>query len=569
MASHHQNFIVYVLLKFPGQTKSQYLCLYRAAFDGNWQDAKKILKDDPDAIRYSITQTKESVLHIAFASKHMAFVKELVQFLSDGDLELRNQEGETALCFAAKSGIVAIAKEMVKKNNRLPLVRSEEDRTPLHKAALLGLRDMVSYLFTVTSFEGLSPDEHMEILVATITNDMYDIALEILKKDLATVDYKKYIAALHELARKPIANGSKSQLSFWKRCVNWFKGVRSNKASMQALVHKLIVLVSKVQLFEDREYLATDGGNIIYDAAKFGNSEFLNILIRSYPNIIWTTDKDGRSLFHIAVINRLESVFNLLYETVAAKEIILTYVMKGKNENVMHLAGYLAPLNRLNIVSGAALQMQRELLWFKGLEMIVLPSFQKMRNSDNLTPWDLFTKEHENLRRDGEKWMKDTANYCMLAATLIITVVFAAAFTVPGGSNQETGTPILLKSIWFRVFFIFDAIALLSSSTSALLFLSILTSRFTQMDFLVSLPSMLVWGLTALFISTVGVVVAFGATCLLVFKSEMPWLPIGIIASAFVPIIVFVLLHYQLWADIMRSTYWSGFLFKPSKHRIF
>ena len=176
MASHHQNFIVYVLLKVPGQTTSQYLCLYRAAFEGNWQDAKKILKDDPDAIRYSITQTKESVLHIAFASKHMAFVKELVQFLSDGDLELRNQEGETALCFAAKSGIVAIAKEMVKKNNRLPLVRSKEDRTPLHKAALLGLGDMVSYLFTVTSFEGLSPDEHMKILVATITNDMYGMS---------------------------------------------------------------------------------------------------------------------------------------------------------------------------------------------------------------------------------------------------------------------------------------------------------------------------------------------------------------------------------------------------------
>ena len=87
--------------------------------------------------------------------------------------------------------------------------------------------------------------------------------------------------------------------------------------------------------------------------------------IRSYPNIIWATDKDGRSLFHIAVINRQESVFNLLYETVAVKETILTYVMKGKNENVMHLAGYLAPLNRLNIISRAALQMQRELLWFK------------------------------------------------------------------------------------------------------------------------------------------------------------------------------------------------------------
>ena len=208
--------------------------------------------------------------------------------------------------------------------------------------------------------------------------------------------------------------------------------------------------------------------------------------------------------------------------------------------------------------------------------MIVLPSFQKIRNSDNLTLWDLFTKEHENLRSDGEKWMKDTANYCMLVATLITTVVFAAAFTVPSGSNQETGTPILSKSTWFRVFFLFDAIALLSPSTSILVFLSILTSRFTQMDFHVSLPSKLVWGLTALFISILGVVVAFSATCFLVVKCEMSWPPIdiialviGTIALAFLPIIAFILLHYQLWADIMRSTYWSVFLFKPSKHRIF
>ena len=190
----------------------------------------------------------------------------------------------------------------------------------------------------------------------------------------------------------------------------------------------------------------------------------------------------------------------------------------------------------------------------------MLPSFRKMKKWDHnyegrLTPWDLFMEKHKDLRADGEKWMKGTVNFYIVVATLISAVVFAAVITVPGGSNQETGTPILLKSIWFRVFFIFDAIALLSSSTSILVFLSILTSRFTQMDFLVSLPSKLVWGLTALFISIVGMVVAFSATCFLVFKSEMPWLPIGIIASAFVPVIVFVLLHYQLLADIMRSTF--------------
>ena len=50
------------------------------------------------------------------------------------------------------------------------------------------------------------------------------------------------------------------------------------------------------------------------------------------------------------------------------------------------------------------------------------------------------------LRADGEKWTKDTANYCMLVATLITTMVFAATFTVPGGSNQDRGTPIFLKT---------------------------------------------------------------------------------------------------------------------------
>ena len=78
--------------------------------------------------------------------------------------------------------------------------------------------------------------------------------------------------------------------------------------------------------------------------------------------------------------------------------------------------------------------------------------------ADGLTPWDLFTKEHQVLRAEGEKWMKVTANYCMLVATLITTVVFAAAFNVPCGSNQDTGTPIFfLKTKWFSAFFISDA----------------------------------------------------------------------------------------------------------------
>jgi hypothetical protein len=194
----------------------------------------------------------------------------------------------------------------------------------------------------------------------------------------------------------------------------------------------------------------------------------------------------------------------------------------------------------------------------------------KLRDKEGKTPKEMFTKTHEVLLESGEKWMKDTANYCMLVATLITTVIFAAAFTVPGGNNQETGIPIFLRKTLLKVFFISDAMALCSSSTSIVIFLSILTSRYTEVDFLKSLPSKLVFGLVTLFISMVGMMVAFIATCFLVYTSASARISAAVvITSASIPITLFVLLHHKLWVDTLSSTYKSRFLFRPNKHRLF
>ena len=186
-----------------------------------------------------------------------------------------------------------------------------------------------------------------------------------------------------------------------------------------------------------------------------------------------------------------------------------------------------------------------------------------MKNSNNLTPWELFTIEHENLRVEGEKWMKDTVNFYIVVATLITSVAFAAAFTVPGGCNQDSGSPILLKSVWFSVFFISDAIALISSSISILMFLSILSSHFNEIDFFESLPLELELGVKHLFNSIAATLVAFVATCFLVFKSEMKWPPIVIIALAVWPIVLLFWLHYKLF----HSTYSHKFPLWQLKHR--
>ncbi|RVW59672.1 hypothetical protein CK203_101053 [Vitis vinifera] len=68
----------------------------------------------------------------------------------------------------------------------------------------------------------------------------------------------------------------------------------------------------------------------------------------------------------------------------------------------------------------------------------------------------------------------------MVVVIFIATVVFAGAFTVPGGNSQDTGTSILLKEKSFMVFAIPDAIAVFTSSTSILMFLFILTLCYAE-----------------------------------------------------------------------------------------
>ncbi|GKD60595.1 ankyrin repeat-containing domain, PGG domain protein, partial [Tanacetum coccineum] len=111
------------------------------------------------------------------------------------------------------------------------------------------------------------------------------------------------------------------------------------------------------------------------------------------------------------------------------------------------------------------------------------------RNKDGLTPQELFTKEHEGLRAQSEAWMKETASQCMVVGALIATIVCAAAFTVPGGYNQNNGIPIFSGNLAFMIFVLADAISLLSSSASTMMFISILTSMFAERDLIESLPT--------------------------------------------------------------------------------
>ncbi|KAH7841651.1 hypothetical protein Vadar_032672 [Vaccinium darrowii] len=181
------------------------------------------------------------------------------------------------------------------------------------------------------------------------------------------------------------------------------------------------------------------------------------------------------------------------------------------------------------------------------------------------TPQELFTDTHKDLVEKGEKWMKDTATSCTIIAALIVTVVFAAAITVPGGNNGDSGLPIFLEDRSFVLFGVFDALALFSSTTSLLMFLSILTSRYGEQDFLYPLPKKLIIGLFTLFLSIIAMMAAFAVTLEMVFWYNRTWISISGVALSCVPVSLFALLQFPLLVRMIKSTYFPGIFKKRSK----
>jgi hypothetical protein len=198
------------------------------------------------------------------------------------------------------------------------------------------------------------------------------------------------------------------------------------------------------------------------------------------------------------------------------------------------------------------------------VESIVFPKVTEALNKDNLQPRELFTKNHKNLMKEGEQWMKDTASSCTVVGALIATIMFAAAFTVPGGNDQNTGIPMFLNENLFMLFIVSDSLSLFSSATSVLMFLGILTSRYAEEDFLKSLPTKMIIGLSTLFFSIVSMMIAFCAALLIMLRGKS-WFVIPVICLASIPVTLFALMQFPLLVDMFISTYGPGIFDRKMK----
>ncbi|XP_040362766.1 ankyrin repeat-containing protein At5g02620 isoform X2 [Rosa chinensis] len=527
--------------------------LNKYALKGNWEAVELILRKDPRLLTASITSGGDTVLHIAAGARQVQFVEELVEMMEvwigtekcSQALAKQGTNGNTAFSIAAAAGSIEIAQIMMKKNEHLPKIRGGEGMTPLYTAALSGQSLMADYLYSLTK-DMLEEADRQLLFLTCIDNGLYDLARKMLESDraLAKVRNIKEETALHILARMPLEFTSQSP-GMWSRLITscWKFSYKRNLKQVNEGLQLVQCVWTEILRNDhvDMMRLIEQPTKLLFDATKLGNYEFLAVLISSYPDLIWQLDDKNRSIFHVAVLHRHASIFNLVHEIGSIKDFIVTFTDDDESNNILHMAAKLAPPNQLNLVSGAALQMQRELVWFEEVKKIVQPCSIEMKNKKGQTPRELFTSEHKGLLHQGEAWMKQTAKSCMIVAALIATVVFSAAFSVPGGTSDNTGQPNFLKETAFQFFAIADGVALISSFTSILMFLLILTSRYAEGDFLKSLPLKLMIGLTSLFISIASMMVAFSTTFYLDCHHGLEWVPnlIFVFVFAFVPVALF------------------------------
>ncbi|KAI3858248.1 hypothetical protein MKX03_001049 [Papaver bracteatum] len=577
--------------------------------EGDCKKTIEFLKKNPTALEQGVTPTSDTVLHVAiFGKREMILNLQAAKLMvkkNPGLLRILSKKGYTPLEIAV-SFVTTGQKEVVKY-----LYFVTQDAYP-------------------TLFSGY--DDGAGLLCDLIEANFYDMALCLVKQLPGVVMVKaptQNMCGLEMMARRPFAFRSGTKLTWWQNliylliciqptepnkcqgseCTNrdeenpspksldcteasssttsrgnlapYFRRVLGfERLYNQKVMHQQAIALIEQMLVELRTRaeqevkllkFMKDNPNIMKVAVKHGITEFVEACLGKFDYLIWH-QLPKETLLKMAITERKEIIVNLICDTGDELEEKIDLVTRrdGRDNTILHYAAKLAPPAQLNLVSGAALQMQREMQWFKGVESILRESDRFRRNNKGDTAQTIFTKAHKGLMKEGAEWLQDTSGSCMIVAALVATVAFAAAFTVPGGNISDSndplnGTPVYLGKPSFTVFLVADVLALFSSITSVLMFLAIYTSRYAEMDFLKSLPQKLIFGLVTLFISVVAILVAFGASMFIVVGSRYGQALIPITLFSCCPLGLFAWLQLPLFVEMVCSTYW-GSLFH--KHRV-
>ncbi|GLU08676.1 hypothetical protein SLE2022_255740 [Rubroshorea leprosula] len=537
-----------------------------------------------------------SLLHLAVQRGDDETVQKLVNIMSEEEILLKDDTGRTALAYAAYFGATKMAKSLTETSKKLLTIPDKEGMIPVVRACFQRFKDTTLDLYFSTlecqvvehgKDRSVLDGEHGSLLLHfCILNEMLVIALDLLHKypRLAFTRFyynNRVLTPILTLSAQPSLFRSGTRFSFLRKliysCISVAKehkeakwapdSVTSTYQNVQndierqgiadmyerKLIHScaydiLDFTAGELSKLNAKQVVDSRVVPAFFQSIQHGIIEFFEIQ-KTNPDVMFCPiDGKTKFAFTYAIECRLEKYFRQ-FNTVDQGRILAALTDEDGN-NALHIVAKLGPESYLAQFSGAALQMQAELNWFKEIES-TFPVCKSWVNNNGETPRQVFTREHMKLLKEAEAWMKKTANSYIIVGTLIITIMFAAAFSIPGGNNGN-GYPMFSHKRLFLTYIMSDAISLFAASTSVLTFLGILTYPYTEKDFL-----WLSIGILTLLISVATMMVAFCAAVSIMLPDRW-WVIFSLVLFAIIPVVVFCLSQSQILSEISIAIWGLG-----------
>ncbi|GLT33553.1 hypothetical protein SLA2020_081330 [Shorea laevis] len=287
-------------------------------------------------------------------------------------------------------------------------------------------------------------------------------------------------------------------------------------------------------------------------AARTGIKEIVEEIINVYPQALEHVTRSGQNILHVAILHRNDHILDLINLEREAVKRRLILGIDNDGDTILHKAASTKYYSG-GTASTAALKLQEELRWFREVEKMVPPRYTIHLNKGNRTAKQLLKDQHKDQLKDAQEWVKNTSQSCSTVAVLVATVLFAAAFAVPGGFIAEAGMAVLADKPLYSFFTVMDVAGLASSLTSVVLFLSVLTSSLDLEEFYYQIPSKLSAGFLFLSFAIATTLFSFTAATLLTFRLESAWTTSLTYAAAFIPVSIYGLVQFGLHVAYLKS----------------
>ncbi|KAG5551383.1 hypothetical protein RHGRI_009711 [Rhododendron griersonianum] len=591
--------------------------LYKAAKEGDVSCLyARFITEEEAFTRIQRTQHgNNNILHIAARAGRDTFVAEALRrfpCLSDQV----NSQGDTPLLVAARFGHLQVVKTLAEPNNELPMqddtataVESGTNSTSSrrqsdveeglvdHQLELGTIQDNVTTLENGTNSSNIS--RHQRVVEEGLLDDQLEQALhEALRNGHEEV--ARYLLNLDPEMATSVTGAGESPffLAVESRCESFMWDILKSErqystkgpdglnvlhvaiardcpgihyaieADYWDLVHEMLKADASIALFPDN-----DGHTPLLGAVSSGRRYFCRDILKICPESIEARNHEGRHALHLCKFRDVRFLMRIPE--------ILELLNEGDEEGntPLHLAIKENDYEKAMLLASSA-----------SIELGAV-------NKEVLTALDLCLTDWKNIPQQRFMWLhlatrgaprgrrpieykvhvrkvadyKPLINTMALVATLIATVTFAAAFTMPGGydtSPDNLGVANLVKIAALKAFIVSDTIAL-SCSITAVLTLAFSVNGDLELQRSICIMSWVLVGLAMR-----GTLVAFMCGIFVVIAPKALWVAIfvciicGIASVAVelsVPILfsptIIAIIRYRMvaWRKAMRQIEPPGF----------